>query len=81
MTGSLGKVILESAQIALSWVKANAFELGLTSDKRDDVAKDLDIHVHLPEGAVPKDGPSAGVALVLAMISLFSALPLDPSLA
>lgn len=81
MTGSLGKVILESAEIALSWIKANAYELGLTADKKEDLTKGLNLHVHMPAGSIPKDGPSAGVAFVLAMVSLFSGLTIDPRLA
>lgn len=60
LTGSLGNVLQESAQIALSWVKANAFGLGLTLHPKERLAKDDDIHIHLPHGSIPKDGPSAG---------------------
>ena len=81
LTGSLGKVIQESAEIALSWVKANAYDLGLTNDRKDIITKDLDLHLHMPEGGISKDGPSAGVAFVLAMVSLFSGLTIDPKLA
>lgn len=61
LTGQLGDVIKESAQIALSWVRQNARGLGM----EDAVAKLVtsDLHVHLPDGAVPKDGPSAGTQL------------------
>ncbi|CEG81655.1 Putative Lon protease homolog [Rhizopus microsporus] len=65
LTGSLGNVLQESAQIALSWVKANAFDLGLTLHPKERLAKDDDIHIHLPHGSIPKDGPSAGVTLIL----------------
>ncbi|ANB11715.1 ATP-dependent Lon protease PIM1 [Sugiyamaella lignohabitans] len=66
LTGKLGEVISESAQIALSWVRSNASRLGLPSD----VLKNIDIHLHAPAGAIPKDGPSAGVAMTLTLVSL-----------
>jgi ATP-dependent Lon protease len=66
LTGQLGDVMRESATAAFSWVRANAARLGLPAFDRSD------IHVHLPAGAVPKDGPSAGVALVAALVSLLS---------
>ena len=68
LTGQLGDVMRESAEAALSWVRAHAKELGL-----DDAAlAPGEIHLHVPAGAVPKDGPSAGVALVTALVSLLS---------
>ena len=72
MTGNIGKVMLESAKAAMSMIRNNHKKWGLKSD----VFKKYDLHVHIPEGAVPKDGPSAGVVLVLAMISVLSNKPL-----
>lgn len=66
LTGKLGDVMKESAQTALSYIKAKADQLGL----KDEVFKDEDIHLHVPAGAIPKDGPSAGVAMVASLLSL-----------
>ncbi|CAM6013419.1 unnamed protein product [Sphagnum balticum] len=71
LTGQLGDVIKESAQIALTWVRARAAELKLAVAEAGSLLKDRDIHIHFPAGAVPKDGPSAGVTLVTALVSLF----------
>ncbi len=71
LTGQLGDVMRESAQIAYSWVRSKAGELGIDPE----VFAQSDVHVHVPAGAVPKDGPSAGVAMTLAMASLFSGRP------
>ncbi|KAI8329039.1 ATP-dependent protease La [Chlamydoabsidia padenii] len=71
LTGSLGDVIKESAQIALTWVKAHAFELNLTTTRRVNIVEHDDVHIHFPSGSIPKDGPSAGVTLVCALVSLF----------
>jgi ATP-dependent Lon protease len=68
LTGKLGDVMKESAQAALSYVKANSEKLHIS----DDLFKDNDVHIHVPEGAVPKDGPSAGVAIATAITSAFS---------
>ncbi|MDT5197004.1 MAG: ATP-dependent Lon protease, partial [Mycobacterium sp.] len=65
LTGQLGDVMKESAQIALSYVRAHADQLGV-----DPKALDRQIHVHVPAGAVPKDGPSAGVTMVTALVSM-----------
>ncbi|KAI5477102.1 serine-type endopeptidase [Pseudohyphozyma bogoriensis] len=72
LTGKLGEVIKESAQIALSFLKANAFSLGLTKDEDTDLVDKKSIHLHMPEGAIGKDGPSAGTAILTAFVSLFS---------
>jgi len=68
LTGQLGDVMRESAEAALSWVRAHAGELNLASD----ALKSGEIHLHVPAGAVPKDGPSAGIALITALISALS---------
>ncbi|HEX6459482.1 MAG TPA: endopeptidase La, partial [Thermoleophilaceae bacterium] len=71
LTGQLGEVMKESAQIALTWVRANADELGIDPAELDHKR----FHVHVPAGAIPKDGPSAGVTMVTALASLLSARP------
>ncbi|RCI06310.1 hypothetical protein CU098_005300 [Rhizopus stolonifer] len=72
LTGSLGNVIQESAKLALSWVKSNAFALKLTTHSKEKLIEQDDIHIHFPSGSIPKDGPSAGVTLVCALVSLYS---------
>ncbi|CAA0841885.1 Lon protease homolog 2- peroxisomal [Striga hermonthica] len=72
LTGQLGDVIKESAQIALTWVRARATELKLAATQESNLLEGRDIHIHFPAGAVPKDGPSAGVTLVTSLVSLFS---------
>lgn len=67
MTGQLGDVMKESAQTALSYVKSNAQKFGLEPD----VTEEIDIHLHVPAGSVPKDGPSAGVSMFTSLVSLF----------
>lgn len=74
LTGQLGDVISESAHLAFAWVKSHAYELGISAGKDEDVFKNINIHLHLPSGSIKKDGPSAGVAMVVAMVSL-SKLP------
>jgi ATP-dependent Lon protease len=71
LTGSLGEVLRESAQTALSYIRSNAELLGIAPDFYDH----SDIHIHLPAGAVSKDGPSAGLAIALALVSLLTNRP------
>ncbi|GAA5990502.1 hypothetical protein JCM10908_007402 [Rhodotorula pacifica] len=75
LTGSLGDVISESAHVAFAWVRAHAFDLGIASAERENAFKAIDVHLHMPAGAVKKDGPSAGVAMTVAMISLMRGVP------
>ena len=77
LTGKLGDVMKESATIALDYVKANADKYHIDPQ----LFIDNDIHIHVPEGAVPKDGPSAGVAMTLAIISALSKSPVSPDIA
>ncbi|KAF9957480.1 hypothetical protein BGZ70_009497 [Mortierella alpina] len=72
LTGSLGDVIKESAQIALSWVKSHGYEIGLTNSQGQNIMEKADVHIHMPGGGTPKDGPSAGIAMVCALVSMFS---------
>ncbi|RSH93124.1 hypothetical protein EHS25_007477 [Saitozyma podzolica] len=81
LTGSLGDVIKESAELGLTWVKAHAVQLGIVSHSHEDPLKDVDLHLHLPSGAVRKDGPSAGVGMVLAMVSLLTGRTVPSTLA
>jgi ATP-dependent Lon protease len=71
LTGQMGDVMKESAQAAFSWTRANAARLGIDPDK----IANSDLHIHLPQGAIKKDGPSAGVALTLAVVSVFTGRP------
>ena len=77
LTGQLGDVMKESAEAAFSWVRAHSRSLGLA----DDFYKDKDIHIHVPEGAVPKDGPSAGVTMTTALVSALTEIPVRQDVA
>lgn len=77
LTGSLGDVMKESAQIALAYIKSNSVMLGIDYD----ALKENDIHIHVPEGAVRKDGPSAGITLTTALVSAFSGISVPFDLA
>ena len=74
MTGQIGEVMQESMQAALTWVRSNAASLGLA----EDFTKDIDLHIHVPAGAIPKDGPSAGVTMTTVLVSLLTDTPLRP---
>ncbi len=77
LTGSLGEVMQESAKIAFSYIKANAEKFGIDAK----ILNENNIHIHVPEGAVPKDGPSAGVSLTTALVSLFKNLKIPSNVA
>ncbi|MFM7320698.1 MAG: endopeptidase La [Armatimonadota bacterium] len=77
LTGQLGDVMQESAKTALSYVRSHAMELGIDPD----FWSETEIHVHVPAGAIPKDGPSAGITLVTALASLLTGRPVKPRLA
>ncbi|MFN4079570.1 MAG: S16 family serine protease, partial [Saprospiraceae bacterium] len=77
MTGNLGEVMKESANAAMSYIKAHAGQFGLDQEVFDKT----DIHIHVPEGAIPKDGPSAGVTMLTAIASAFLQKPVKPFLA
>ncbi|GAA4278914.1 endopeptidase La [Aquimarina mytili] len=77
ITGNLGKVMKESATIAMEYIKANADELGINPD----IFGKYNVHIHVPEGATPKDGPSAGVTMLTSLVSLFTQRKVKKSLA
>lgn len=77
MTGNLGSVMKESASTALSFIKAHSEELGIDPK----IIEEHDIHIHVPEGAIPKDGPSAGVTMLTALTSAFTKKPVKPFMA
>jgi len=74
MTGQIGEVMQESMQAALTWVRSNAETLGLA----EDFTKEIDLHIHVPAGAIPKDGPSAGVTMATVLASLLTNTPVRP---
>src|SRR5262249_30516387 len=77
ITGQLGDVMKESARAALTYVRSNAPRLGI----KPEVAEAQDVHIHVPAGAVPKDGPSAGVTIFTALVSLFTGRRVKPDTA
>jgi len=74
MTGQIGEVMQESMQAALTWVRSNSGRLGLT----EDFNREIDLHIHVPAGAIPKDGPSAGVTMATVLASLLTEMPVRP---
>lgn len=77
LTGQIGEVMQESAQAAFSYAKARAKDLGIP----DDAVENFDIHIHLPEGAIPKDGPSAGITMATALVSVLAQRPVRKDVA
>ena len=77
MTGNLGKVMKESATIAMEYIKSNAEILGINSD----IFQNYNVHIHVPEGATPKDGPSAGITMLTSLVSLFTQRKVKKSIA
>ena len=77
LTGQMGSVMKESATAAMSWVRSNADRLGINKQ----IFEKNDFHIHIPAGATPKDGPSAGVTMITALVSLLTKKAVDPKLA
>ena len=77
LTGNMGNVMKESAQAALSYIKAKSAALGIDNDVFDQ----LELHIHVPQGAIPKDGPSAGITMAAAMVSTLTGVPVDKKVA
>jgi len=77
LTGQLGEVMKESATAALTWVRGQGSSLGLEAD----FYRKMDLHLHVPEGSTPKDGPSAGVTMVAALVSILTDTPSRPDVA
>ncbi len=77
LTGNLGKVMKESATIALEYIKSNSEKLGISAD----IFSNYNVHIHVPEGATPKDGPSAGITMLTSLVSLFTQRKVKKSLA
>jgi ATP-dependent Lon protease len=77
LTGQLGDIMRESAQAALTYARSHVQELGINKD----FYKDLDIHIHVPAGAIPKDGPSAGVTMASALVSALTERPINRDVA
>ncbi len=71
LTGQLGDVMRESAKAAFTWTRSHYYELGI----KENFSENIDVHIHVPEGAVPKDGPSAGVAITTALVSALTGIP------
>jgi ATP-dependent Lon protease len=77
LTGQLGDVMKESAAAGLSYIRSNSERFGIP----DNYFEDKEIHIHLPEGAIPKDGPSAGITMIMAMLSAITKTPALPEVA